>query len=307
LTPGPGQYGDGLGQGPVFSKKGFGVGFVSGASKKAPFETRHINTGPGPGSYYLPDQSSLRVQSARISAPSSEISSKKPSFVGLPKRKVHRTKPVSMLGPGYYEPTVQGQRTLQGIFSKAEKGFYAIDPHKTEEPGPNYYMVRPISAKNFEFHIGNTSSFMRSQSGHRPRRDQTSMENIINRSKEMLGKTSVMDSIRKTDSTIEPRVEGTGINGLTLMGGTSPKFFESGRLGKLIPGPGAYLGPETRTAFQSKKLMVTQPAFMSEVRRQALGPELILPPGETIGPTSYDPYLQSKKVSFHRNAKRTWV
>ena len=301
LAPGPGSYDCNTSftseASTSYSKKGYGVGFVSRTSRLS--TPVYINTGPGPGQYLIKDKKRPfpHVPPAGIGfmrSQSTEPKTRDASF--------------DMPGPGHYDPNLSyvsntyHTKDISSAFKALGKAENII---KTDAPPPGAYDIdRSISQK--KPYIGPEASPYFMQPAKKLLSEEQAKKNLVNQllDKEegnSLGPGSYFPDKKEDEMTLfnqkihnKPHANFV-VNNLTRFGEIVNKKAKKTNL----PGPGAY----ARIILDPEKQLVSGSVFMSEVPRR---PFSIHKTSYNVGPSKYHPEMVNKK-SYHLNLNKAWV
>jgi len=298
LGPGPGSYDydqvHSRSNTASMSKKGYGNGFVSQATRL--LYRGYINTGPGPGAYNFvakPFQVTHIVHNQKKDS-SEELLKSKALQADLP-------------GPGYYNADVAtelNRRQQPNSVFKSSTGRYNTASNVNPPPG-SYEIDRSLSEKRPFKHFMGSATFM--LPSKKKVSKETEDKQIVSK---LLGKTEDVAAIGlgpgqyfKTDKDDELVLFNQKVqdkNNHNFMIGNVTRFGEViQRKVKRIenPGPGTYVP----VSVSQERTLVSGAVFMSETARKPFRDVK-----NFVGPMKYNPELLPKK-SYHLNINKMWV
>jgi Sperm-tail PG-rich repeat len=294
--PGPGSYAIQSAHNPkVFSKKGYGVGFVS-SEKKESFKMQK-NMGPGPGYYVGKEGANEGEKRKKINFGPFLSSSQR---MGEEKK---QTK--AEVGPGKYYP----EQSVDGVDMAKEKArvrskspmFFAnagrsLQSPKNPVPGPGYYDVIKLKKRKNK----TNSSFCFPKLQEKPTLKAFETEKV----REKFGLCSTHS---KPEPTLKILIDVP--QGLSMFKQDNHDRF--GRPLKQRPqaninlvGPGSYSPEKVLCSFQAEKSEKTNHFFTSKTKKGVVGLDKKT---ANIGPAKYKQNLAPIRKNYHRNDQNLWV
>lgn len=297
LGPGPGSYDYEHAQSrsntASMSKKGYGNGFVSQATRL--LYRGYINTGPGPGAYNFvakPFQVTHIVHD-----------NKKDSSEELIKSKALQT---DLPGPGYYNSDVpQGvpRRHNPNSVFKSGTGRYNTATNLNPPPG-SYEIDRSLSEKKPFKHFLGSANFMlpAKKKMSKEAEDKQAVNTLLGKDDVLINGLGPGQYFRtdKEDELVLFNQKVQDKNNHNFMIGNTTRFGEViQRKVKRVenPGPGTYIP----VGVTEDKTLVSGAVFMSETARRPFRDVK-----NFVGPMKYNPELLPKK-SYHLNINKIWV
>lgn len=301
LAPGPGSYAHeqayAKDTAPSYSKKGFGVGFVSKSNRNL-FGRAYPNTGPGPGTYSSIDKP---FQVTHITPDPSNNTSR----TTIDTLKSHAELP----GPGHYHVNTNSVSTINKT-PQISSVFKSTSLRNSESakgiaPPPGLYEIdRDLSPKKPYKHYLNSAPFMM-PTKKKMSEDQSKKE-LAN---QYLEKEQPIKGAPGPGHYFKENEDEVALFNQRLHDKISANFVAGNqtRFGEVIekkarknptPGPAQY---QPTIVFPPEKTLVSGSVFMSETARKPFGENKPF-----VGPTKYNPEPLPKK-SYHLNINKQWV
>ncbi|EAR94531.1 sperm-tail PG-rich repeat protein (macronuclear) [Tetrahymena thermophila SB210] len=318
--PGPGYYEAPtnttilFGEKESISKKGYGNGFVSTAERNT-FQTRYLNSGPGPGTY--------STDVSLMSKASQSTTSLKGQSMFLSKQRNTKTMEninkviVETPGPGEYNPELQKrENTYKSSFISRSNREKYLNSNQNPAPG-EYNIKRQIVQKKPYPHKGYLSSFCNPVEKHQKADYMKELIHFLENGKKKLlvGTSQPIPEIETqlpAPTTYDPKIPSFKPEYPFQQATSNFKEGVKDRFGDLkdrskekkpFPGPQEYRVEDYGfTKVGQEEALVSGSAFMSESARKPYGDY-----DRKMGPSRSVPYILPKKKSFHLNLGRKFI